>query len=533
MSKQRRKRLNRAKHLQRQRCAIRKGVEQLESRVLPGGFLDVLASAFVADQFDLLSAERAIEEESDAQSVQVSNATTDEFELALAVNMEELFAVKDELYEPSGDFTAVEDPLLHHVFRRFAARPYGTSNTLFVSSIVDSFFASNELVNPSPQGTASVSSPISVSVPSFSSLPLPSLAGDSPMISVSSRSVDDFDNGPADPAGANSFLPAWMLGEGEVPSGPTGPIGTPAPTGPAVPSGPTGPTGTPAPTGPTGPGYHDGGLVCGDTVPSLPSTTPPTTLDGFGPIVIPLGPGSIVASTADYLVMDSEADVPWIDVEGPQRYLIGDENIDTTQAVNDLDVDNTDNSQIVTLEIDQYRQYFTYVAAAGASMKNPSTTTTASLSFTSTNQLEVVSGTSISISTTEEIEIGAEIDGIGGSITSGTSHGQTYENRVSTSTALQRTTAYNIPKCGAITVYEKHVVTEVKLIYQYFYDKTWPLPNLIAGGSQTVTDKVFVGSDPIIVSASVQQEVFNSTTGELAFYKVIQPSSYTMQGWAG
>ena len=88
MSKQRRKRMKRSKHRRSQRSSIRQGVEQLENRVLPGGFLDLLASAFVVDQFDLLSAERAIEEESDAQSIQFSAMTTGESELAIAANME-------------------------------------------------------------------------------------------------------------------------------------------------------------------------------------------------------------------------------------------------------------------------------------------------------------------------------------------------------------------------------------------------------------------------------------------------------------
>ncbi len=68
MSKQRRRRLNRNKHTRSRRSFIRNGVEQLESRVLPGGFLDLLAGAAFASNFDLLPEEQLVPEEIESES---------------------------------------------------------------------------------------------------------------------------------------------------------------------------------------------------------------------------------------------------------------------------------------------------------------------------------------------------------------------------------------------------------------------------------------------------------------------------------
>ena len=139
MSKQRRKRLNRTKHIRSHRSLIRNGVEQLESRVLPGGFLDLLAGAALVSNLDLLPAEQFIPEEIEAES----DAITLRERPANALLQTGLSPSDVELEPREGRVKltpATEDRDLAPVSR-------ATTNLLVSASFVDAFFTSNQFVD--------------------------------------------------------------------------------------------------------------------------------------------------------------------------------------------------------------------------------------------------------------------------------------------------------------------------------------------------------------------------------------------------
>ncbi|MDA1052531.1 MAG: hypothetical protein O3C40_18905 [Planctomycetota bacterium] len=209
MSKQRRKRLNRNKRTRSRRSFIRNGVEQLESRVFPGGFLDLLAGAAIASNLDLLPAEEFVPEEIEAVSktfaVQERSANTLlQTGLSLPDIDLEPRQVRTELPRTVKDLDVAP------------ASP-ATASLLVTASFVDSFFTSNQFIDTTPHLLVSPSPPLSTPSRSFSS-PISQLGAgvgsgsgqgynvtgaELPQSNVASTSV------------AATSIPAWMLGEGE------------------------------------------------------------------------------------------------------------------------------------------------------------------------------------------------------------------------------------------------------------------------------------------------------------------------------
>ncbi|MDA1053604.1 MAG: hypothetical protein O3C40_24415 [Planctomycetota bacterium] len=160
MSKQRRQRLNRSKQI-RSRSQIRNGVEQLESRVLPGGFLDLLAGAAIASNFDLLPAEQLIPEEVEIESdASAPRTRAGNSLLQLGLSLPDL---DHDASEERVELTPSNEPL------DFATTSPATANTLLATSIVDSFFAGNQFIDTTPRPLVSPSAPLSTPNPSFSS----------------------------------------------------------------------------------------------------------------------------------------------------------------------------------------------------------------------------------------------------------------------------------------------------------------------------------------------------------------------------
>lgn len=286
MSKQRRQRRNRNKANRSRRNSIRKGVEQLESRVLPGGFLDLLAGAAIASHFDLLPEEQLVPEETQSESdvfkVRDRSAFSG-FQTDLALPHVQPEADQRHVERTSSDATGL----------RGASDPSGTPNSLLSNSFVDSFYASNQLVDTS-QHLAGSPSPSLPTSPSYRSSISQLGAG----IGIGSRQIESV--GGAELAqssissapGVAPSAPNWMLGEGEGATSPTGPTSASGPTGPTAPSGPTGPTSPSDPTGPTSPTGPTGPTSpTGPTGPTSPTgPTGPTSPTGPTGPTSPTGP---------------------------------------------------------------------------------------------------------------------------------------------------------------------------------------------------------------------------------------------------
>jgi hypothetical protein len=263
MSKQRRMRLNRNKRTRSRRSFIRNGVEQLESRVFPGGFLDLLAGAAIAATFDLLPDEFSIPEEIEAESD--AFATRDR---SAKSSLQNAWSLPDIERESNENGVA-----LRQSFDGLDITPVSraTTNLQVSASFVDAFFTSNQLAIPSPRHPVTPSPQLSTSSPSSSS-PISQLGS-----GVEAGSGQGYDIGGTallQPSADNSsqsapYFPAWMIGEGEAPTGPSGP------SGPSGGSGPSAPTGTTSPSGPSSPS-----APTGTTSPSGP-TSPPTAHDGY------------------------------------------------------------------------------------------------------------------------------------------------------------------------------------------------------------------------------------------------------------
>ncbi|MDA1051701.1 MAG: hypothetical protein O3C40_14625 [Planctomycetota bacterium] len=209
MSKQRRKRLNRNKRTRSHRSFIRNGVEQLESRVLPGGFLDLLAGAAIAATFDLLPDEQLVPQEIEAESDAVTLRARPSNPL-----LQNGFSLPDTDLEPNEERVA-----LRQDFEGLDIAPVSraTTNLLVSASFVDAFFTSNQLVTPSPSHPVTPSPPLSNPSSSFSS-PISQLGS-----GVGSGSGQGFNvtgaelphSSVSSTSQGASAMPAWMMGEGE------------------------------------------------------------------------------------------------------------------------------------------------------------------------------------------------------------------------------------------------------------------------------------------------------------------------------
>ena len=206
ISKQRRRRLNRNKRTRSRRGFIRIGVEQLESRVQPGGFLDLFAGAAIASTFDLLPEQplvpEGIESKSDTFTPRVS---------ALLQTGSFLPNSDGEANEERVELTQTDDDL------EFVSTSPAISNTLVATSFVDSFFASNRFIDTTPHLPVSPS-PLSTPAHPFSS-PTRQLGagigtGSGQGYNVSGAELPQENIGSS--VSAASSMPAWMMGEGEA-----------------------------------------------------------------------------------------------------------------------------------------------------------------------------------------------------------------------------------------------------------------------------------------------------------------------------
>lgn len=209
MSKQRRKRMKRNKQIRSRRSHIRNGVEQLDKRVLPGGFLDLLAGAAIASQFDLLPNEQLVPAEIESES----NAVVSRDRPAHALLQSDLSALDGDLEksEVRAELTDSNDDL------GLTRESNATTNTLVAASFVDSFFAGNQFVDTIPSLPISQSRPLSNPSRSFSS-PISQLgtgvgAGSGQGYNVTGAELPQANLGSS--VASASSIPAWMIGEGE------------------------------------------------------------------------------------------------------------------------------------------------------------------------------------------------------------------------------------------------------------------------------------------------------------------------------
>ena len=157
MSKQRRQRLNRKKQTRSRRSFVRNGVEQLESRVLPGGFLDLLAGAAIAATFDLLPDEQLVPEELEAES----KAFAPRYRSANTLLQNGLSLPYVDL-EPNEERIELKQNMegldIAHVSP-------ATTNLPVSASFVDAFFTNNQFVDTTPHHLVSPSPPSLYSQP--------------------------------------------------------------------------------------------------------------------------------------------------------------------------------------------------------------------------------------------------------------------------------------------------------------------------------------------------------------------------------
>ena len=216
MSKQRRRRLNRNKHTRSRRSFIRNGVEQLESRVLPGGFLDLLAGAAFASNFDLLPEEQLVPDEIESESAALAGRP----QLANAWLLADFALFETEL-APRQERVKVAQPE-DDVF--ITSNVSSTRVPLFAASIIDSFFANNQFVDTTPSLPISQSPPLLSPSRTFNS-PISQLGAGIGTGSGQGYSVTGAEL-PQAIAGSSrvapSSMPAWMFGEGESGSSATG-----------------------------------------------------------------------------------------------------------------------------------------------------------------------------------------------------------------------------------------------------------------------------------------------------------------------
>ncbi|MBC8355406.1 MAG: hypothetical protein H8E66_25800 [Planctomycetes bacterium] len=215
MSKQRRKRMKRNKQIRSRRSQIRNGVEQLDKRILPGGFLDLLAGAAIASTFDLLPDEQFLPEEIEADSNetvmsrQPNQALLQTDLSALGVDRE-----KDsdrEKNEVTADLTKADNA---HVL---TPESNATTNTLVAASFVDSFFASNQFVDTTSTLPIAQTPPLANPSRSFSS-PISQLGagvgrGSGQGYNVTGAELPQ--SNVASSVASASSMPAWTRGEGE------------------------------------------------------------------------------------------------------------------------------------------------------------------------------------------------------------------------------------------------------------------------------------------------------------------------------
>ncbi len=278
MSKQRRKRIKRNKHIQSRRSDIRNGVEQLENRVLPGGFLDLLASAAIASTFDLLPEEQLVAEEVDTNDQ--SHVMADRPESSLVQS--DLSGLDISLDQDESDVELTEA----NSGTALTVVNHEPTNSLAAASFVDSFFASNQFVDTAPSRLISPSPALPNPSRSFSS-PISRLgagvgAGTGQGYNVTGGELPQSNVGSS--VASASSMSAWMLGEGEDNGGASS-------SGSTVPSGSS----------------TTGATSSASSPPPQPPATPPSTNMGDPCSGSASGSASGMASASGYVAISGSS----------------------------------------------------------------------------------------------------------------------------------------------------------------------------------------------------------------------------------
>ncbi|HRX79771.1 MAG TPA: hypothetical protein P5307_11960 [Pirellulaceae bacterium] len=209
MSKQRRRRIKRSKQVRSHRNFICSGIEQLENRVLPGGFLDLFAGAAIASNFDLLPEQQLVPEEIESESVGSLLQTT-----IVSSSLESELALPATDYAADDDSSASTEPDDNI---DIALDSRSTASTLLATSLIDSFFAGNQFTAPSPVHPVTPSPALPTATRSFTS-PISQLGagvgtGSGQGYNVTGAELPQSNVGNS--FASTSSMPAWMMGEGD------------------------------------------------------------------------------------------------------------------------------------------------------------------------------------------------------------------------------------------------------------------------------------------------------------------------------
>jgi hypothetical protein len=484
MSKQRRRRMKRTKHT---RSFVRNGVEQLESRVLPGGFLDLLAGAAVASNFELLPEEQLISEEVETESdasVQRTRSTHSILQVGLSLG--------DLDFEPSED--RVELDPSSEVFESATASP--ATKSLPATSLIDSFFATNQFVTPSPNHLVTPSPPpLSTPSRSFSS-PISQLGagigiGSGQGYNVTGAELPQASVGSSVAPAAS--VPAWMLGEGE---GTTTVSGTAVASTSASGSGTTSVSGTGVVVGTgTGGGTTVTSLVC----ENLPSEAAPSTFYRQ--------PGE----TANIDDPDFQPTVHTMDDASDEGVVIGTAGTDETGSFPlPMGTPFADDSFLAWLEITSYKNWEEYHRVIGRANGNPTETYSHihEVSKMKSHSTSTTYGASASVS--REISAGAEIEvvNIASKLGVGITLSAEFTNETSSSMTVSDKEQVTASPCQTVGLYQKIEVTEVTMKYVHYSDEFgvgwWRTPNAfhnIAGQAATITITSYVAENDLLLRA--------------------------------
>ena len=451
-----RKPRRRKPHSRITKARIRKGIEQLENRVLPGGFLDLLVSAAFASQFDLMGEE---ELEAEEQTEQTRSAIP---RPKPAVSTTTPLAIVTKLPEPP--FRVGQPGPNGHIGPNSSHLSIGNPHTVLDEL---SAFSVDEVL----KGRRSTETPVHMAAPSqpASNQAVARLGGGGVVNSIAARPVSLALTAPLQ-------SPA-ILGEGEGPTAEN--VGMQAETDPI--------------DGPEETTTSYGAHRCAETVST---GVPPTRLEPQ--VQMPVGPGTTYVDVADNTyVYDSASDVPWTNLN-PKEHIFG-KTWNTLAELNDLynEVPSTsgDDSQILSVYATKVLQYYAYSIPPSSSHKNTSATGEPDeLSFVKTDRIETVSSTEITLSTESSFDFGGKIQGveIGTAVT--TSEGQKFAEQTSSASEAARTLVVDVHPCQAVTVYEKHLITKVTYQVTYYEDRTWPAANQITVFYKDVESKYFGNS---------------------------------------
>ncbi len=480
MSKQRRRRLNRNKHTRSRRSFIRNGVEQLESRVLPGGFLDLLAGAAFASNFDLLPEEQLVPEEIESESAALAGRP----QLANAWLLADFALFETELAPRQERAESAE--LADDMF--ITSNVSSTRVPLLATSIIDSFFASNQLVDASPTRPISQSPPLPNPSRTFSS-PISQLGAGIGTGSGQGYNVTgaELPQSNIDRSGASApTVPAWMMGEGEGGASASGTTvisssgsGTTAATGTAIASssasGTTTATGTATASGSgTGATSASGTATSSASGSGSATTTVSATATASGSgtaqtvsscegVPTVAGPSVIrFGSTTTGTPQPDGWVAPWITLDdvANEGVVLGNPAWDEADDfMTPIGIPFNDQSFLAWAEVSQHRSYVEWVL--GTSRGNGELVPR-DLAFKWTH-----SESHASINTTSA-SVSAGIKGQLGSI--GAEVSATLQTNVSASSSVEEQEKFPVAACSVKSLYDQYEITEVQVEYVFYHD---------------------------------------------------------------